>query len=110
MEAMELKLVSEDTRRKLSEFGNGGTWKVCKILEATTDCRVGDHYHKLKDEMFVLLEGSGRFDVDNESNIHHAPYSVFVPRGTYHSFELVKGSVLIGLATELHDPTDDYKI
>lgn len=109
MEVMELKLVSDDVRRKLSEFGDGGTWKVCKILEAKTDCRVGDHYHKLKDEMFVLLEGSGMFHVGGNGSSRQAPYSVFVPRGTYHAFDLKKGSVLIGLATELHDPYDDYK-
>lgn len=107
---MELKLVSDDTRRKLSEFGNGGTWKVCKVLETKSDCRVGGHYHKLKDEMFVLLEGAGVFDVGTTINFYQAPYSVFVPRGIPHTFDLKKGSVLIGLATELHDPTDDYKI
>lgn len=107
---MELKLVSEDERRKLFEFGNGGNWKVCKVLEAKSDCWVGAHYHKLKDEMFLLIEGSGTFVVETNTKVEYAPFSLFVPRGSYHAFNLKKGSVLLCLASELHDPKDDYKI
>lgn len=107
---MELKLVSEDNRRRLSEIGNGKSWKVCKILEMKEDGLVGNHYHKKKDEMFLLWEGSGTFVVEKETSVQFAPYSVFIPRGTYHAFTLKKGSVLIGLVTEEHDPSDDYKI
>jgi len=107
---MEIKLVSEDARRKLSEFGEGGNWKVCKVLEAKTDCWVGNHYHKLKDEMFLLIEGSGTFVLEQQTRVEQAPFSLFVKRGQYHAFNLKKGSVLIGLATELHDPKDDYQI
>lgn len=107
---MELKLVSEDERRKLSEFGEGAVWKVCKILEAKEECWVGNHYHKLKDEMFVLMEGTGTFVLEQQTSVEHAPFSLFVPRGKYHAFKLSKGAVLIGLCTESHDPKDDYKI
>lgn len=107
---MELKLVSEDDRRRLSEFGEGRIWKVCKVIQVKEDSWVGTHYHKLKDEMFVLLEGSGTFVMENETRFEHAPFSLFVPRNNYHAFNLKKGSVLIGLSTELHDSKDDYKI
>lgn len=107
---MELKLVSEDERRKLSEFGNGGTWKVCKVLEFKKDSWVGAHFHKKKDEMFLLLEGSGTFVVEENTSIQHAPFSVLVSAGQYHAFKLEKGSVLICLASQEHDPKDDYKI
>lgn len=107
---MELKLVSEDDRRKLSEFGNGGHWKVCKVLEAKQDCWVGNHYHKLKDEMFLLIEGSGTFVVEQNTEVQHAPFSILIKHGNYHAFNLKKGSILLGLASEEHDPKDDYKI
>lgn len=107
---MELRLVSEDERRKLFEFGNGGTWKVCKVLEVKEDCWVGAHYHKLKDEMFLLIEGYGTFVVEKSTMMEYAPFSLFVPRNSYHAFNLKKGSVLLCLASELHDPKDDYKI
>jgi len=106
---MELKLVSEDNRRKLFEFGNGGTWKVCKVLEIKEDSTVGNHYHKKKDEMFVLLRGEGTFLLDGVEVDRSAPFSLFVERGKYHAFELKAGSILLGLASETHDPTDDYK-
>jgi mannose-6-phosphate isomerase-like protein (cupin superfamily) len=107
---MELKLVSEDERRKLSEFGNGGNWKVCKVLEFKKDSWVGNHYHKNKDEIFLLLEGSGTFVIEKDTYIKDAPYSVLVSAGQYHAFNLTKGSVLICLASELHNPKDDYTI
>ena len=107
---MELKLVSEDHRRKLSEFGNGGNWKVCKIVEMKEDSWVGNHFHKKKDEIFVLLDGGGTFVVEQKTTHEWAPYSVFIPRDTYHAFKLQKGSVLICLASELHDPKDDYTL
>lgn len=107
---MELKLVSEDERRKLSEFGNGGNWKVCKVLEMKELSWIGNHYHKKKDEMFFLTKGSGTFVVGDHTSIQFAPYSVLVSRGTYHAFKLSKDAVLLCLASELHDPSDDYKI
>jgi mannose-6-phosphate isomerase-like protein (cupin superfamily) len=107
---MELKLVSEDDRRKLSEFGNGGNWKVCKVLEMKEDSWIGNNYHKEKDEMFLLLKGSGSFTIGDQMSVQFAPYSVLVPRHTYHAFRLSKDSVLLCLASELHDPNDDYKL
>lgn len=107
---MELKLVSEDDRRKLSEFGNGGNWKVCKVLEMKEDSWIGNHYHKKKDEMFYLMKGTGTFVIGNRTYNEFAPYSVLVSRDTYHAFKLAKDSVLICLASEEHDPKDDYKI
>lgn len=107
---MELKLVSEDERRKLSEFGNGGNWKVCKVLEFKQDAWVGNHYHKNKDEMFLLIDGAGVFVIGENTFIKQAPYSVLVSAGQYHAFKLDKGSVLICLASQEHDPKDDYQL
>lgn len=107
---MDLKLVSEDERRKLLEFGEGGEWKVCKILEVKEESWVGKHFHKKKDEMFVLLSGSGTFIVGPDTDVRFAPFCVFIKRNTYHAFKLSKGSVLLGLCSELHDPEDDYKV
>jgi mannose-6-phosphate isomerase-like protein (cupin superfamily) len=107
---MELKLVSEDNRRKLSEFGNGGTWKVCKVLEIKEESWIGNHYHKKKDEMFLLMDGCGTFVIGESTEVRFAPYSVLVSAGTYHAFKLERGSVLICLASEEHDPKDDYKL
>lgn len=102
--------ISIDHRRALSEFGLGGTWKVCKYLEITEHCVIGDHYHKAKDECFFLASGSGMVKLSASAYLIHAPSFINVPRGTYHAFSLEKGSILIGLASEDHDPSDDHKI
>lgn len=107
---MELKLVSEDDRRSLYELGVGGTWKVMKYLEIKEDSWVGDHYHKNKDEMFFLSKGKGLFIVDECKVSASAPYSLFIQRGVYHKFRLKKGSILICLASELHNANDDHKL
>jgi len=106
---MELRLVSDDDRRSLYEMGNGGTWKVCKYLEFKTDSIVGNHLHKKKDELFLLVLGQGEFKVGEETFVRNAPFSFLVSRGTYHSFKLTAGSRLICLASELHDPNDDHR-
>ena len=46
----------EDTRRTLIEWASGD-FKIAKAVTAKTDCVVGDHYHRNKDEHFLLLSG-----------------------------------------------------
>lgn len=105
----QIRKVSQDERRIISEFGNGNTWKVCKYLEILSDSIVGDHYHNNKDEIFFLSKGRAKIILnDFEANVQ-APIVIDVKRGTYHAFEITKGSILIGLATEEHDPNDDHK-
>lgn len=101
---------NQDSRRVLFDLSNGGykSVKAVLILKMST---VGGHYHKKKDEEFLLLKGMfielevGDLKLKNVK----APYHVVVNRGTYHRFICRGGSVLIGTATELFDETDDYK-
>lgn len=101
--------IHEDNRRKLVEWAQGN-FKVSKVLYAKEDCVVGDHHHLKKDETFLLVAGSGNFQVGGlfylrvGSEVVHV---IYVPRGTYHRFELKAGSILIGVATEEFDPTDE---
>lgn len=98
-----------DPRRKLYEFGKGGTWKVAKCLVATDDCVVGGHYHKNKDEFFFLLYGNCHMTIDGVTEEMIAICSVEVKRNVMHEFALNKGAVLFCLASEEYDPNDDYK-
>lgn len=102
--------VHEDYRRKLLEFGNG-TFKVCKAAVAKQDCSLGDHHHQNKDETFLLLSGHAERVVigREEWTDTAAPFTWTVPRGNYHRFDLLAGSVLVGLASEDFDPTDEIK-
>lgn len=113
---MELKLVHEDLRRTLYEFGQGGNWKVCKYIEVKQDCTLGDHYHKNKDELFLLVRGRGILQtMDMNTKLQStlvliAPRSFLILRNTLHTIALCEGSTLICLSSELHDPSDDYKL
>lgn len=105
-----MRLVSSDERRNLYEFGGGGIWKVAKYLEININCTVGGHLHKKKDEMFLLISGAGNFIIGDNEFTRIAPFCFLVPRNTYHVFYLKEDSKLICLASEEHDPDDDYKV
>ncbi len=98
--------IHEDDRRKLIEWSGG---KVSKALIAKEDCTVGDHYHRNKEEKFLLLSGYGNFIIGDRSIQPQAPFEFVVPANTYHSFWLVKGSILLGVCSEEFDPADEIK-
>lgn len=102
--------VHEDERRKIIDWANG-LFRSTKALIAKAGCIVGDHYHRNKDERFLLLSGRASYVViGNETwgNIE-PPYVWDVPRGSYHRFELDEGSVLLGVGTEEFDEADEIK-
>lgn len=102
--------VHEDNRRTIIEWAVG-SWRVCKALVAKAGCVVGDHYHRNKDEVFLLLSGHARRVVVGEQEWADvaAPFVWQVPRGAYHRFELTEGSVLIGVGTEEFDEADEIR-
>ncbi len=102
--------VHEDDRRKLIEWANGD-FKVAKALIAKSDCIVGDHYHREKDEKFLLLSGVANRVIigDGSWDAVKAPAQFIVYRGSYHLFDLAEGSVLLGVATAEFDPGDEIK-
>lgn len=101
----------EDDRRILFDWANGN-FKSAKAVIIKKALAVGDHYHENKDEAFLLLQGSFmELIVGNTKEINiQAPYAVFVPRGVYHKFTCAEGSILLGVATELFDESDEIKI
>lgn len=104
---MKLKLVSEDSRRRLYEFGEGKEWKICKYLEIKDNCTIGDHYHLLKDELFLVIKGSVNYTIGEDSGVSTAGDIIDVPAGVRHTLYCTKGTILVCLATELHNSKDD---
>lgn len=102
--------VHEDRRRKIIEWASG-QFRVAKALVAKAGCVVGDHYHRNKDEEFLLLSGSASLVVVGGQSWRDvpAPCKWIVPRGHYHRFELSEGSVLLGVGTEEYDEADEIK-
>lgn len=100
----------EDDRRVLFDWAQGD-FKSAKAVIVKKAIAIGDHYHKNKDEYFLLLQGEFMeltVGEKTERNIK-APYSVKIPRGVYHKFVCVEGSILLGVASELFDETDEIK-
>jgi len=103
--------IHDDNRRKLIEWIDDIPFRSAKVVIAKSDERIGHHYHNKKDEVFLLLEGKAKKVIigDEEEYNISAPKRWYVPKGTYHSFELKKGSILLGVATEPFDPEDEIE-
>jgi len=101
-------IANEDDRRVLYSFPEA------KKLETKEDCILGKHYHKIKTEYFILIQGKSKMIKElNGKSVKVAMkigkvYKI-VP-GTYHEFHIEKDSVLIGINSHPYDPTDDYKL
>lgn len=100
--------IHEDDRRKLIEWSGGA---ISKALIAKQDCYVGDHYHRNKEERFLLLSGTALDVIIGEDCLGMAdgPEEFTVPANTYHRFHLQKGSILLGVCSEEFDPNDEIK-
>lgn len=111
----EVTIVSDDHRRTLAEFGNGYNWRVGKYVVVKDRLPIGDHYHKLKTELFLIISGEVKYQLQYENGMVSTGTAkqgklIEVPPNTYHVFYCEPGTIFIGLATEEHDPTDDYKL
>lgn len=97
-------MIHEDERRTLE------SWAEAKVITSKQHCVLGDHYHKLKTEKFILSYGEASAVLDGEDKPMEIGKIITVIPGVVHSFILKKDSVLIGLCSHPYDPTDDYKI
>ena len=98
-----------DTRRMLIDWGEGKAWKTCKTVHVYERMSIGDHYHKEKDERFMLVYGSGMKTINGKTSLFNLNDIVDIEAGTKHEFLLEPGSILICLCTKVFTETDDYK-
>lgn len=101
----------EDDRRIIYDWADGN-FKSAKAVIVKKEIPIGDHYHKNKEEEFLLLTGMFlELQVGEEITYNvKAPHKVFIPKNTYHKFICEKGSILLGTATELFDINDEIKL
>ena len=58
------------------------------------------HIHTREDEVFLVLEGEARFDLDGELTVAGPGTSVFMPRGVPHTFRVLSpAAVMLGIMT-----------
>ena len=96
-------MIHEDERRVLE------AWPEAKIITAKTDCVLGEHYHKVKTEKFILTFGSCMATVNESTFKMKIGQVLTINPFDRHTFYLDKGSVLIGLCSEPYDKEDDHK-
>lgn len=97
-------MIHSDERRTLEDFPEG------KLITAKDKCFLGNHYHKIKTEKFILVKGEGKVSLndDHPSKLRIGEMITVYPT-VMHWFSLTPGSVMIGLCSHPYDPTDDYK-
>ena len=96
-------MIHEDDRRILED------WPEAKTITAKAYCELGNHYHKIKTERFVLVKGEGTLIVEGKSFEMKIGELITILPFEMHAFKLKKDSVLIGLCSHVFDPNDDYK-
>lgn len=103
--------VSDDDRRTLIEWIANEPFCVSKAVIAKSTKAIGDHFHRHKNEKFLLLTGKARKVIlgDVIQRNMKAPHVFDVPKGMYHLFELEPGSILLGVADKPHDPDDEVR-
>lgn len=100
-------MIHEDDRRILED------WPEAKLITAKKECVLGDHYHKIKTEKFLLVQGDIKYrlitdNYDIEDMLRYGQVLV-VPPMVRHTFELSEGAQMIGLCSEVYNPNDDYR-
>jgi GDPmannose 4,6-dehydratase len=102
-EMQKLNPVHEDSRRKLTSFPEA------KMLEVKEDCILGKHYHKIKTEHFLLSHGKAILTIQDKEPVSMEIGKIYtVNPGELHTFDIKKGSILIGLNSKKFDPLDDW--
>jgi|SRR5215813_11767058 len=103
--------INEDHRRMLIEWISDEPFRQAKVVIAKSSDPIGNHYHLKKDEKFLLLSGKA-ISVqigDSECSNIVGPHLFEVPAGAFHTFILEPGSILLGVATQPHDPEDEIR-
>ena len=101
----------EDERRTLIEWITDEPFRSAKVVIAKGEQVIGKHFHKKKDEAFLLLSGKAKkVVIDGIEEWNVLPVRKwFIPRGVKHEFVLEKGSVLLGVGSEAFDPEDEIR-
>lgn len=103
--------VNDDDRRTLIEWIANEPFCMVKVITVKSSEPIGNHYHRYKNEKFLLLTGraiSIQVGDDIKLNVD-APVSFDVPKGVYHRFQFEPGSILLGVADKPHDPDDEIR-
>lgn len=84
--------------------------KYCsKLLYINKGYQCSLHYHKKKDEMFIILKGNVRMEIDKKiMHMREGHFQRILP-GTRHRFRGIEDSIIIEVSTH-HEEEDSYRL
>jgi GDPmannose 4,6-dehydratase len=103
-ELAKLRPRHSDERRDLEGYPEA------KVLRVKRDTVLGRHYHLRKQEQFILSAGAAFLHLGGGRIPMEIGRIYTVRPGEPHAFEIVAGSVLVGLNSLPYDPSDDYEV
>lgn len=81
----------------------------CKLLSLKKGYQCSLHKHKIKDEMFFIMQGHVRLEVGKKV-MHMLPGSfVRITSGVLHRFRGIEDSIIIEVSTH-HEDSDSYRV
>jgi mannose-6-phosphate isomerase-like protein (cupin superfamily) len=60
----------------------------------TTDQQTERHYHRVSEEIYFLLEGAGRIEIDGEERNVGPGDAILIPPGTWHQITAISAEPL----------------
>ena len=102
---------SINSRRHLIDWDIDFSCESIKLLKLSPGSSVGNHFHLIKDELFILIEGTITELVLDEvitKNVK-SPAAWLVKKGVRHTYFCAEQATLICLASKRFDSKDDYK-
>ena len=103
-------VLNKNKRRLLYEWNINFLSKSIKLIVLNPGSIVGNHYHKNKDELFILINGCINKLVLGKKTYYNLKKQTawLVKKNTFHKFFCKKKTTIICLATERFDHNDDF--
>lgn len=111
-----------DDRGSIKGLVNTGNWRELNFFETIANQKRGAHYHKLTDELFIILKGKikihlsrvseeGKLVGEKEHHVVSKGDVFIIPKLTFHAFEILEDTKWInGLSVKFDDLKPDiYK-
>ena len=115
-----MRVIIEDIK-KLGTVHEGHKWGYeiwientsyycSKLLVLMNQIKGSLHYHKIKRETFIILQGTVQLRVGDSVLVLDVNDKVFVERGTLHQFQALSTTAVIMEISTHHEDSDSYKI
>ncbi len=92
----------QSTRIVTANDGLGCSLHVTQIMDSVR------HYHRVSTEVYYILEGLGKMDLDDTTVDIEPGMVITLPPGTRHRVHSTAGITTIVVALPAFDPTDEY--